>query len=71
MIDGICERDGPLWSEEQERRISAWEGPVGKALGSGLPVVERGGPGTAGFDTVVAMPIHGSGEVAYVVAWYF
>lgn len=71
LIDGICERDGPLWSEEQERRISAWEGPVGKALGSGLPVVERGGPGTAGFDTVVAMPIHGSGEVAYVVAWYF
>ncbi len=70
LLDGICEREGPLWSEERERRISAWQGLLGRALGSGLPVVERKGPATAGYDAFVALPIHRAGEVAHIVAWY-
>ena len=71
LLDGICDREGPLWSEEKERRIAAWQGPLGRALGSGIPVVECKGPGTERYDTFVALPIHSRGEVAHIVAWYF
>ena len=70
LVDGTCEREGPLWSDEVERHATAWQGLVGRALGSGLPVVERRGPGTAGYDTFVALPIHRDGEVAHIVDWY-
>lgn len=71
LVDGICAREGPLWSDESERRVAAWQGLIGRCLGTGLPVVESKQPGlTAGYDTMVALPIHLSGEVAFVVAWY-
>lgn len=73
LIDGICEREGPLWVDETgtPARAKAWEGPVGRALGSGLPVVERGPAGLpAGYTTMVALPIHQGGELAHIVAWY-
>ncbi len=73
LVDGICEREGALWVDETgtPARAKAWEGPVGRALGSGLPVVERGPAGLpAGYTTMVALPIHQGGELAHIVAWY-
>lgn len=71
LIDGICSKDGPLWNEDAPRRISAWQGPIGKVLGSGLPVLESGTPVTTnGYESLVAMPIYQGGELAYAVAWY-
>ncbi len=73
LIDGICAREGPLWSgeTEKERRVDAWQGPVGKALGSGLPVVESGTPAlAAGYESMVALPIWHGPELAHIVAWY-
>ncbi|WP_236545250.1 GAF domain-containing protein [Tropicimonas marinistellae] len=71
LIDGICAREGPLWSDEDERRATAWQGLIGKVIGSGLPIVESKVPGlAAGFDSVVALPIHQGGELSHVVAWY-
>ena len=41
LIDGICQREGPLWSKQNPPvdpvSVGAWEGPVGRVLGSGLP----------------------------------
>ena len=73
LTDGICEREGPLWVDETgtPRRARAWEGPIGRALGSGLPVIVGDGAGLpAGYRTMVALPIHLDGELAHVVAWY-
>ncbi len=71
LIDGICLRDGPLWDEDKERRIAAWEGVVGRALGSGVPVVEGGKPAlAAGYDSVVALPVYRGTELTHIVAWY-
>ncbi|SFA71530.1 GAF domain-containing protein [Poseidonocella pacifica] len=73
LIDGICAREGPLWTgeAEPERKVSAWQGLVGRALGTGVPVVESGVPGlSAGYDTMTALPIHRAGEVSHIVAWY-
>ncbi|WP_102222915.1 GAF domain-containing protein [Acidimangrovimonas sediminis] len=71
LIDGICEREGPLWNEDTPRRAAVWEGPVGQALGSGLPQVLSGAASVAaGYASMVALPIHRGGEVAHVVAWY-
>lgn len=72
LADGICAREGALWSDETqaETRVKAWEGLVGKVLGTGLPVVERGGAGTHGYDTFVGLPIYREGQVSRVVAWY-
>lgn len=72
LIDGICAREGRLWTEDDvaPRRVEPWTGVVGRALASGIPIVE-GGPGlTAGYGTMVALPIHRDGEVSHVVAWY-
>lgn len=74
LIDGICAREGRLWTVEgaKPRTVPAWQGVVGQALGSGVPVVESHQPIlTAGYDTMVALPIHRERDVAYVVAWYF
>ncbi len=73
LIDGICAREGRLWAEEGEepRRVAPWSGVVGRVLGSGVPIVEGKQPGlAAGYDTMVALPIHHDGEVAHIVAWY-
>ncbi|SEM89602.1 GAF domain-containing protein [Palleronia pelagia] len=72
LIDGICEREGPLWDPENagnERVAHAWEGPVGRVLGTGLPVVETGAA-AGGYAMMVGLPIHRGGELAHVVAWY-
>ncbi len=71
LVDGICAHEGPLWDETAERRISAWRGVVGRVLGTGLPVAESKAPGLpAGYQSVVALPIHMGGELAHIVAWY-
>jgi len=73
LTDGICAREGRLWAEEGEapRRATAWAGVVGRVLGSGIPVVEGKQPGlAAGYDTMVALPIHRDGEISHIVAWY-
>lgn len=71
LIDGICKRDGPLWSDEKERRVNAWQGLIGKALGSGLPVLEAGpSPITANYASAVALPMYAMGEISHIVAWY-
>ncbi len=69
LTDGICAREGPLWRYEKDRMVTAWQGPVGRALGSGLPVVDTG-VGAAGDAAMVALPIHRGGELAHIVAWY-
>jgi len=72
LIDGICAREGALWSDEKERRVSAWQGIIGQVLGTGVPVVESAENGhAAGYNSVVAMPIHTGGELSHVVAWYY
>ena len=74
LADGICERDGPLWTDDTQtepRRVAPWSGVIGRALATGLPVVESGAPGvTAGYATMVALPIHHDGAIAHIVAWY-
>ena len=72
LVDGICAREGPLWDPDNagnERAVRAWEGPVGQALGSGVPVVE-GAAAANGYGSMVALPIHRDGALAHVVAWY-
>lgn len=74
LIDGICAHDGPLWTGEAEppRRVAAWEGLIGRALGTGLPVVEASVPGIpGGYASMVAVPIHSKGELSHIVAWYY
>ena len=71
LIDGICAREGALWDEDKTRRVSAWQGLIGRVLGTGIPVVEGGNvPGLAGYDSLVALPIHSDNELSHVVAWY-
>lgn len=71
LVDGTCARDGRLWDADNPRRAAAWEGPIGTVLGNGLPLVLAGNPAqTAGYDSLVALPIHQAGELAFVIAWY-
>ncbi|PRY21419.1 GAF domain-containing protein [Aliiruegeria haliotis] len=71
LVDGICAREGPLWSDETERRAAAWQGPIGKVIGSGLPQVMSGTAGLpADYSSFIALPIHQQGELAYIVALY-
>ena len=74
LVDGICSREGPLWTDDTQqkpRRVAAWQGQIGKVLGTGLPVVENGTPGlSAGYESMVALPIHQHGEISHIVAWY-
>lgn len=70
LIDGICAREGRLWDDESPRKVSAWQGLIGRVLGTGLPVVEQTEGLAAGYDSVVALPIHSNGELAHIVAWY-
>lgn len=71
LIDGICAVEGALWDDETPRKATAWQGPVGRVLGSGVPLAERDGGGLpAGYRSVVALPIHGPHGLAHIVAWY-
>lgn len=74
LVDGICAREGALWDPENagnERRVTAWQGSIGRVIGTGLPVVETGKPGlAAGYQTMVALPIHEDGGLSHIVAWY-
>ncbi len=72
LADGICQREGPLWDDENEPTVAAWEGPIGQVLGSGIPVVKYDNPVlTAGYASMVAVPIYRDGAIAHVVAWYY
>jgi len=69
LVDGLCAREGAIWNKE--RRVNAWQGMIGRVLGSGVPVAASGAPGlAAGYDSIVALPIHVDGELAHIVAWY-
>lgn len=71
LVDGICARVGRLWDDETERRVGAWQGLIGRVLGTGLPVIESGAPEqTAGYDAMVALPVYRGAELAHIVAWY-
>lgn len=75
LTDGICEREGPLWSRQNPpvdaRQVGAWQGPIGQVLGSGLPLVLPASAGLpAGYRSMAALPIYQETELAYVVAWY-
>jgi hypothetical protein len=69
LIDGLCDVEGPLWGAE--RKLAAWQGPVGRALATGAPVAETNPAGAARYAGMVALPLHAHGEVTRVVAWYF
>ena len=70
LVDGLCEREGPLWGSD--RRITAWKGPLGQALATGVPVVASGGANIAqGYGSLVALPIIHEGKVVHIVAWYY
>ncbi|TDL90905.1 GAF domain-containing protein [Meridianimarinicoccus aquatilis] len=72
LIDGICEREGPLWDAENagnEKTAKAWSGPIGRVLGTGVPTTQTGA-GANGYQMMVALPIHRGGELAHIVAWY-
>ncbi|EAU44494.1 GAF domain-containing protein [Salipiger bermudensis] len=74
LADGICEREGPLWTDDTQeppRRVNANQGNIGKVLATGLPLIVTGKPGlTEGYETLVALPIFDAGEIAHIVAWY-
>ena len=33
LVDGLCDREGPLWGKD--RKLAAWQGPVGRVLATG------------------------------------
>ena len=70
LLDGVCKREGALWDDENPRMAEAHKGLIGRVLATGLPAVDTAGPSTAGYESVVALPIHKDGELAHVVAWY-
>lgn len=75
LRDGICEREGPLWAEQNPPvsppKAAAWQGPIGQVLGSGLPFVKTGPAGLpAGYGSMVAVPIYKHDQLDHVVAWY-
>lgn len=72
LVDGLCESEGPLWGTE--RRVLPWQGAVGRAMATGVPVAEaapRTGAGSLNYAGMVALPVHAHGEVTRVVAWFF
>ncbi|SFE22529.1 GAF domain-containing protein [Roseivivax sediminis] len=74
LIDGLCEREGPLWTDdtqEEPRRVAAWQGAIGRVLGSGVPLAEPATQAAGhGYASLVALPIFRGDEMAFVVAWY-
>lgn len=77
LSDGICQIEGALWRDDgdglslEAPSVAPWKGPVGKVLGSGMPVVMRGGAGLpAGYTTFIGLPIHRNGALSHIVACY-
>lgn len=76
LVDGICEIEGKLWPDQNPdpapRRVRAHAGPIGRALGTGVPVAQSGAAGLpASYRRIVALPIHSAdGALGHVVAWY-
>jgi hypothetical protein len=77
LIDGICEKQGPLWKDDGSGVVpdrptaTAWKGHLGKVLGSGVPAVQSGSGGLpAGYTSFVGLPLYRGGELAHIVAWY-
>lgn len=71
LTDGICQRDGPLWSDETEKTVAVWQGPIGQVLGSGIPLVQYAAAApNAGYPSVVAVPLYRDTAISHVVAWY-
>ncbi|ETA49601.1 GAF domain-containing protein [Ponticoccus alexandrii] len=74
LIDGICERDGPLWTDDTQeapRHLAAWQGVIGRVLGTGAPVAESvTGSVGHGYASVVALPIYRGEALAFVVSWF-
>ena len=74
-IDGICEREGPLWPRQNPPvdivTIGEWQGPVGQVLGHGLPHIVGNGTGLpAGYGSMVALPVYRGEDLAFITAWY-
>ena len=74
-IDGICEREGPLWPKLNPPTdivaVNPWQGPIGQVLGTGLPhVVGNGVALPAGYRSMVAVPIYRGETLAFITAWY-
>ena len=74
-IDGICERDGPLWPRQNPPvdivTIGEWQGPVGQVLGHGLPHIVGNGTGLpAGYGSMIALPVYRGEDLAFITAWY-
>lgn len=71
LADGICAREGALWSDEFDRRTRAWAGVIGQVLGTGIPLAAADIPGIpAGYASAVALPLFRGGKIAHVIAWY-
>lgn len=75
LTDGICEREGKLWADQNPPvappKAVAWQGPIGQVLGSGVPLVRTGAAGLpAGYASMVALPIYRHDQLDHVVAWY-
>lgn len=75
LTDGICAQEGPLWNRHNPPvdppSATAWQGPIGQVLGTGLPVIKTGSAGLpAGYESMVAVPLYREAELAHVVAWY-
>lgn len=74
-IDGICEREGPLWPKQNPpveiATVTAWQGPIGQVLGTGLPHIVGNGTGLpAGYRSMVAVPAYRGEDLAFITAWY-
>ena len=74
-IDGICDREGPLWPKQNPpvdiATTTAWQGPVGQVLGSGLPHIVGNGTGLpASYRSMVALPVYRGEDLAFITAWY-
>ncbi len=75
LIDGVCEREGQLWPQQNPpvdpTSVEMWDGPIGQVLGKGLPHVQTGSAGLpAGYAQMIALPIYQEAALAYVVALY-
>jgi hypothetical protein len=67
--EGFCELEGVLDTGPASDRIDAGQGPLGRALASGVPAV--GESTVAGMASLVALPVLHAGQVVAVVAWHF
>ena len=78
---GFCETQGELRRADLAERIERGEGALGRALASGVPVINeqvRDEPGSAGaaartakLSALVALPLWHGDRVVAIVAWYF